>query len=51
MRINLSEDDRPGPHVFDNTLNHLDPQKYFAHAMTVEPVVSGTYWWPDMGGK
>lgn len=49
-RINLSETDRPGPHVFSNYLKQFDPQAYYASAMTALPVEPGTYWWP-FGGK
>ena len=49
-RINLIESDRPGPHVFTTWLSNWDPQYYFAHAMTVQSVEPGTYWWP-FGGR
>ncbi|HSS62525.1 MAG TPA: hypothetical protein VLK30_13805, partial [Candidatus Limnocylindrales bacterium] len=49
-RINLSETDRPGPHIFTNTLRSFDPQGYYASAMTVQPVEPGSYWWP-LGGR
>jgi hypothetical protein len=49
-RINLSETDRPGPHVFYNYLKQFDPQAYYASAMTARPVEPGSYWWP-FGGK
>jgi hypothetical protein len=48
-RVNLSESDRD-PHVFTTDLYDLDPQFYYAHAMTVQPVEPGTYWWP-FGGQ
>jgi len=49
-RINLSEPEKPGPHVFHNTLYQKDPQNYFAHAMTRRAVAPGSYWWP-FGGQ
>lgn len=48
-RVNLGESDRD-PHVFTTDLYDLDPQFYYAHAMTVQPVEPGTYWWP-FGGQ
>jgi hypothetical protein len=48
-RVNLSESNRD-PHVFTTNLYDLDPQFYYAHAMTVQPVEPGTYWWP-FGGQ
>ena len=48
-RVNLSESDRD-PHVFTTNLYDLDPQFYYAHAMTVQSVEPGTYWWP-FGGQ
>jgi hypothetical protein len=48
-RVNLSESDRD-PHVFTTNLYDMDPQFYYAHAMTVQPVEPGTYWWP-FGGQ
>lgn len=47
-RLNLSESDRD-PHVFTTDLYDLDPQFYYAHAMTVQTVEPGTYWWPFGG--
>lgn len=48
-RVNLSESDRD-PHVFTTDLYDFDPQFYYAHAMTVQAVEPGTYWWP-FGGQ
>ncbi|MEO8604034.1 MAG: hypothetical protein ABI629_15770 [bacterium] len=47
-RVNLSERDS-GPHVFTTDLYDFDPHNYYAHAMTVQPVEPGTYWWPFGG--
>lgn len=45
-RVNLQEDDRPGPHVFYHRLGDEDPQNYFAHAMPrPQQVAPGTYWY------
>ena len=49
-RINLNDSEKPGPHVFRDTLYDRDPQNYFAHAMTRQGVAPGTYWWP-LGGQ
>ncbi len=48
-RVNLSEGDR-NPHVFTTNLYDQDPQFYYAHAMNVQSVEPGTYWWP-FGGQ
>jgi len=45
-RVNLMEDDRPGPHVFYNRLGDRDPHNYAAYAMPrPQQVPKGTYWY------
>jgi hypothetical protein len=45
-RVNLMEDDRPGPHVFYNRLGDRDPHNYTAYAMPrPQQVPKGTYWY------
>ena len=45
-RVDLKEEDRPGPHVFYNRLRDQDPHNYTAYAMPrPQPVAKGTYWY------
>ena len=46
-RVNLQENDRPGPHVFTNKLYDLDLHAYFGHAMPrPQRVAPNSYWHP-----